>query len=90
MIFLSRSGYCLDVVFIGRVFIALLCVQEDPNDRPHMSSIVLMLGSKWVVLPRPSSPPFSMGRSFMHGQTSTSGLGLGFLISDQSSTSASV
>ena len=43
MIFLSRSGYCSDVslraVFIGRVFIALLCVQEDPNDRPHMSSV---------------------------------------------------
>ena len=75
MIFLSRSGYCSDVslraVFIGWVFIALLCVQEDPNDRPHMSSVALMLGSKWVVLPKPSSPPFSVGKSFMHDQSST-------------------
>ena len=72
------------------IHIALLCVQEDPNDRPHMSSVALMLGSKWVDLPRPSSPPFSVGRFFMYDQSSTSGSGLGFLISDQSSTTASV
>ena len=94
MIFLSRFGYCLDVslrvVIIGRVFIALLFVQENPNDRPHMSLVSLMLGSKWVVLPRPSSPLFSVERSFMHDQSSTRISGLGFLISDQSSTSASV
>ncbi|KAL6332700.1 hypothetical protein AAG906_010040 [Vitis piasezkii] len=33
------------------IHIALLCVQEDPNDRPPMSSVALMLGSKWVNLP---------------------------------------
>uniref|UniRef100_F6H7Y8 non-specific serine/threonine protein kinase n=1 Tax=Vitis vinifera TaxID=29760 RepID=F6H7Y8_VITVI len=72
------------------IHIALLCVQEDPNDRPPMSSVALMLGSKWVNLPQPSAPPFSVGRSFMSDLSSTSGSGLGFLISDQSSTSASV
>lgn len=71
------------------IHIALLCVQEDPNDRPLMSSVVLMLGSKWVNLPQPSAPPFSVGRFVTsHDQRSISGLG--FPISDQSSTSASV
>ncbi|KAL6333756.1 hypothetical protein AAG906_028942 [Vitis piasezkii] len=63
---------------------------EDPKDRPPMSSVALMLGSKWVNLPQPSAPPFSVGRSFMSDQSSTSGSRLGILISDQSSTSASV
>uniref|UniRef100_F6I7H0 Protein kinase domain-containing protein n=1 Tax=Vitis vinifera TaxID=29760 RepID=F6I7H0_VITVI len=58
------------------IHIALLCVQEDPNDRPPMSSVALMLGSKWVNLPQPSAPPFSVGRSFMSDLSSTSGSGL--------------
>ncbi|RVW87212.1 G-type lectin S-receptor-like serine/threonine-protein kinase RKS1 [Vitis vinifera] len=58
------------------IHIALLCVQEDPNDRPPMSSVALMLGSKWVNLPQPSAPPFSVGRSFMSVLSSTTRSGL--------------
>ncbi|KAJ9690117.1 hypothetical protein PVL29_012658 [Vitis rotundifolia] len=67
-----------------------LLSHEDPNDRPPMSSVALMLRSKWVNLPQPSAPPFSVTSSFMPDLSSTSGSGLGFVISDQSSTSASV
>ncbi|KAL4628581.1 hypothetical protein ACB092_05G250000 [Castanea dentata] len=43
------------------IHIALLCVQEDPNDRPTMSRVILMLASKSINLPQPSPPPFSVG-----------------------------
>ncbi|XP_047310310.1 cysteine-rich receptor-like protein kinase 10 [Impatiens glandulifera] len=42
--------------------IALLCVQENPEARPTMSSVVLMLGNQWTSLPRPVEAPFSVGR----------------------------
>ncbi|KFK22120.1 hypothetical protein AALP_AAs48628U000100, partial [Arabis alpina] len=38
------------------VHIGLLCVQEDPVDRPTLSSIVLMLTSNTVTLPVPRQP----------------------------------
>ena len=53
--------------------IALLCVQEDPEDRPSMSKVVLMLGGKSEELPKPSEPPFSVGRHAVCDYSSTSG-----------------
>ncbi|GMN61965.1 hypothetical protein TIFTF001_031049 [Ficus carica] len=41
------------------VHVGLLCVQQDPVDRPDMSSAVLMLGSE-VELPQPEPPGFFM------------------------------
>ncbi|XP_030528979.1 cysteine-rich receptor-like protein kinase 10 [Rhodamnia argentea] len=69
------------------IHISLLCVQEDPNVRPTMSTVILMLGSE-SDLPLPKSPPFSIGRSFMPDQSST-GTGTGCFSSDKSSASAS-
>ncbi|WOH07335.1 hypothetical protein DCAR_0726765 [Daucus carota subsp. sativus] len=43
--------------------IGLLCVQEDPIDRPFMSEVLLMLSSK-MQLPRPKKPGFFMERTF--------------------------
>ncbi|KAL0012672.1 hypothetical protein SO802_007780 [Lithocarpus litseifolius] len=40
------------------IHIGLLCVQENPADRPSMASIVLMLNSNSVTLPSPQKPPF--------------------------------
>ena len=40
------------------IHIGLLCVQEDPADRPVMSSVVMMLGSDTVSLWNPSNPAF--------------------------------
>nr|XP_048337568.1 cysteine-rich receptor-like protein kinase 25 [Ziziphus jujuba var. spinosa] len=71
------------------IHISLLCVQEDPNDRPNMSSVVLMLASKSLHLPKPSKPPFSADRLFLSDQFSTSGTGTGFQSSDQTSTGVS-
>lgn len=46
------------------IHIGLLCVQEDPADRPTMASIVLMLDSHTVSLPTPKQPAF-----FLHSGT---------------------
>lgn len=71
------------------IHIALLCVQDDPAQRPTMSNVVLMLGSKSVNLPELTTAPYSMARfTTMSNQSSTSGAGTGFL-TDQSTASVS-
>nr|ABE88080.1 hypothetical protein MtrDRAFT_AC147431g45v2 [Medicago truncatula] len=40
----------------------LLCIQEDAADRPTMSTVVLMLGSDTMPLPKPMKAAFSVGR----------------------------
>ncbi|XP_062160448.1 cysteine-rich receptor-like protein kinase 44 isoform X2 [Alnus glutinosa] len=44
------------------IHIALLCVQEDPDERPTMARVVLMLNTFNITLPRPRSPTFSLPR----------------------------
>ncbi|KAL7213334.1 hypothetical protein ACSBR2_015950 [Camellia fascicularis] len=51
--------------------IALLCVQENPEYRPSMSKVVLMLGGQATDLPKPSEPPFPVGRYTMSDQSSS-------------------
>ncbi|KAI3740829.1 hypothetical protein L2E82_31303 [Cichorium intybus] len=36
--------------------IALLCIEEDPNDRPTMSSVAFMLEGEWKSLSEPKHP----------------------------------
>lgn len=38
------------------IHIGLLCVQEDPVDRPTLSNIILMLTSNTVTMPVPRKP----------------------------------
>ncbi|KAI4296561.1 hypothetical protein L6164_036510 [Bauhinia variegata] len=44
--------------------VVLLCVQQHPEERPTMSSVLLMLGSESVLLPQPERPGFYSERSF--------------------------
>ncbi|PON78439.1 Serine/threonine protein kinase [Parasponia andersonii] len=39
--------------------VALLCVQENPEDRPGMSDVISMLGNERSVLPTPMQPALS-------------------------------
>ncbi|KAI3510354.1 hypothetical protein L1887_17279 [Cichorium endivia] len=41
--------------------IALLCIEEDPTDRPTMSSVACMLEGEWKSLSEPK-PPMSFGQ----------------------------
>ncbi|CAN4123501.1 unnamed protein product [Withania somnifera] len=54
------------------VHIGLLCVQQCPEDRPSMASVVVMLGSD-VALPLPKKPGFFNGRSQFTEADSSSG-----------------
>ncbi|KAJ0097419.1 hypothetical protein Patl1_27483 [Pistacia atlantica] len=45
------------------IHIGLLCVQEDPTDRPIMATVLLMLNSFSIALPLPKRPAFSVHRT---------------------------
>jgi hypothetical protein len=45
------------------IHIGLLCVQEDPADRPLMSVVTVMLSSSTVSLQAPSRPAFCIEKS---------------------------
>ncbi|KAI0505019.1 hypothetical protein KFK09_015976 [Dendrobium nobile] len=53
--------------------VGLLCIQERPNDRPLMSSVILMLTSDKEVLPEPKRPGFvAMRQHSFEGDHSSS------------------
>ncbi|PON85326.1 Cysteine rich receptor like kinase [Trema orientale] len=52
--------------------IGLLCVQEDPEDRPTMSAVVVLLqGSESAPLPEPGQPAIAVGRVVANDETTT-------------------
>ena len=57
---LEKSSVATEV--LKCIHIGLLCVQEDPVDRPTMSSVVVMLAGDNLKFPIPSKPAFSVGR----------------------------
>ncbi|XP_031261168.1 putative receptor-like protein kinase At4g00960 [Pistacia vera] len=54
------------------IHIGLLCVQEDPTDRPIMATILLMLNSFSTALPLPKRPAFSIHRTTEQSMPKTS------------------
>ncbi|CAI9759513.1 unnamed protein product [Fraxinus pennsylvanica] len=46
--------------------LGLLCVQENPNDRPTMSTVISMLTNEVAPLPAPKQPAFAFSRSLMN------------------------
>ena len=57
--------------FLRCVNIGLLCVQEDPSDRPTMLNIVFILGSETATLPTPKQPAYVVRRSLSSTTSST-------------------
>ncbi|XWS52136.1 hypothetical protein CRYUN_Cryun11dG0041300 [Craigia yunnanensis] len=52
------------------IHIALLCVQQHPEDRPSMSSVVLMLGSETALL-EPKEPGFLINKKSLETDSSS-------------------
>ena len=50
--------------------VGLLCVQQRPEDRPDMSSVLLMLSSE-SLLPKPSQPGFYMEKALPEADSSS-------------------
>ncbi|KAL9687827.1 hypothetical protein QQ045_032234 [Rhodiola kirilowii] len=51
--------------------VALLCVQERAEDRPVMSSVVLMLSSETITISNPKPPGFSLRRNPLESDSSS-------------------
>jgi hypothetical protein len=49
--------------FVKCVHIGLLCVQDDPNDRPTISNVVTMLDGETGTLPTPKKSAYVSGFS---------------------------
>lgn len=60
--------------YLRCISVGLLCVQEDPNDRPTMSNAVFMLGNETATLPTPKQPAFVMRRCPSSGASTSSKL----------------
>ncbi|KAI3417896.1 uncharacterized protein J3R85_014016 [Psidium guajava] len=54
------------------IHVALLCVQQNPRDRPEMSAVVMMLGSEGT-LPYPKQPGYFSEHSFSEASSSSGG-----------------
>ncbi|KAK7324624.1 hypothetical protein VNO77_28340 [Canavalia gladiata] len=52
------------------IHISLLCVQQHPEDRPSMSTVVVMLSSD-SALPQPKEPAFIMEKFFLEADSSS-------------------
>ncbi|XP_062160552.1 cysteine-rich receptor-like protein kinase 10 isoform X1 [Alnus glutinosa] len=68
--------------FLRYIHIGLLCVQENANDRPTMSSAVVMLKNETVTLSQPQRVAFSVGRFTDHYETGSHDSVNGLSISD--------
>ncbi|XP_027353878.1 G-type lectin S-receptor-like serine/threonine-protein kinase SD1-1 [Abrus precatorius] len=65
---LAESGKSFEV--IRCIHVGLLCVQEKPEDRPDISSIVLMLNGE-KTLPQPKAPGFYTGSDLPNAEASS-------------------
>ncbi|KAJ1700796.1 hypothetical protein LUZ63_000575 [Rhynchospora breviuscula] len=52
--------------------VGLLCAQDRPQDRPHMSEVILMLNSQNMILPLPKQPGYIGDRFMDYMESSTS------------------
>ncbi|XP_056159332.1 G-type lectin S-receptor-like serine/threonine-protein kinase At4g27290 [Syzygium oleosum] len=60
------------VEVLRSIHVALLCIQQNPRDRPEMSSVVMMLGSE-STLAHPKQPGFFSQESVSEASSSSGG-----------------
>lgn len=61
---------CIESEALRCIQIGLLCLQYHPDDRPNMSSIVVMLSSV-NTLPEPKEPGFLIKKFSVEGEPSS-------------------
>ncbi|KAK6229569.1 hypothetical protein SCA6_018520 [Theobroma cacao] len=67
----ALRDFCLPSEVQRCIHVGLLCVQQRPEDRPNMSSVILMLSSE-SALPQPKQPGFFTGRNLPEAESSSS------------------
>jgi hypothetical protein len=65
---------CMAMEVLKCMHIGLLCVQEDPADRPTISSVLFHLGNESISLPHPKQPVFVVARVIQTDQIPTTNL----------------
>ncbi|KAF8052887.1 hypothetical protein N665_1494s0002 [Sinapis alba] len=68
----SKSSALRTHEILRCIQIGLLCVQERAEDRPVMSTVMVMLGSETTAIPQPKRPGFCVGRSLLETESSSS------------------
>ncbi|XP_061350104.1 G-type lectin S-receptor-like serine/threonine-protein kinase At4g27290 [Gastrolobium bilobum] len=63
---------CIVSEALSCIQIGLLCLQHHPDDRPNMTSVVVMLSSE-NALPQPKEPGFLIRKASIQGEHSSSG-----------------
>ncbi|CAA6668775.1 unnamed protein product [Spirodela intermedia] len=70
----SSLGYPISMAEVLKgIEIALLCVQDRPEDRPEMAAVVLMLGGDRAPPPHPKQPEFVTARGRSEDSSSSKG-----------------
>lgn len=63
---------CVASQLLRCIQVGLLCVQDFPEDRPVMSSVVFMLANEGAMLPQPKQPGFFReGKSIVNMKTTS-------------------
>ncbi|KAI3717315.1 hypothetical protein L1987_68864 [Smallanthus sonchifolius] len=60
---------CNSIEVLRCMIVGLLCIQEDPQDRPTMKNVLLMLGMDIESLPDPKEPAF-VSKAHIHSSPS--------------------
>ncbi|KAG2327734.1 hypothetical protein Bca52824_010462 [Brassica carinata] len=68
----SSLSTCQAHEILRCIQIGLLCVQEHAEDRPVMSSVMVMIGSETTVIPEPKQPGFCVGKNRLEIDSSSS------------------
>ena len=68
----TLSETCNTKEFLRCVNAGLLCVQQDPSDRPTMAVAVVMLRSDIATMPVPKQPAFVLKRDLSRTASSSS------------------
>ncbi|KAG4945509.1 hypothetical protein JHK87_041516 [Glycine soja] len=68
----SIGDSCSQSEVLRCIHVGLLCVQERAEDRPTMSSVLLMLSSESAIMPQPRNPGFSIGKNPVETDSSSS------------------
>ena len=68
----SLGETCNENQFIKCAVIGLLCIQDEPGDRPTMSNVLYMLDIETATMPIPTQPTFFVNKHFSSSASSSS------------------
>jgi len=68
----SLGETCNENQFFKCAVVGLLCIQDEPSDRPTMSNVLYMLDIETTSMPIPTQPTFFMNKRYSGSASSSS------------------